>query len=66
MPQITIWDSTFKSVKSNYSVRGDLYFDFPVEPSVDYIVECAFIGADQPYADRQDSGAYELTVLSVK
>ena len=65
-PQITIWDSTFKRVKSNYSVRGDLYFDFPVEPSVDYIVECAFIRVDQPYADQQDSGAYELTVLSVK
>ena len=66
MPEITVWDSTFKSVKSKYSVGGDLYFDFPVEPSADYIVECAFIGVNQPYADRQDSGAYELTVLSVK
>jgi TIR domain len=65
-PEITVWDSTFKSVKSKYSVGGDLYFDFPVEPSADYIVECAFIGVNQPFADRQDSGAYELTVLSVK
>ena len=66
MPEITVWDSTFKNVKSKYSVGGDLSFDFPVEPSADYIVECAFIGVNQPFADRQDSGAYELTVLSVK
>jgi hypothetical protein len=66
MPQMAVWDSTFKSVKSAYSVGGDLYFDFPVEPSADYIVECAFIGVNQPLADRQDSGAYELTVLRAK
>ena len=65
-PQMTVWDSTFKSVKSANSVRGDLYFDFPVEPSADYIVECAFIGVEQRYADRLDSGAYELTVLRAK
>ena len=66
MPTITVWDSTFKSVKSEYSVGGDLHINFQVEPSADHIVECAFIGVNQIHADPQDSGAYELTVLSVK
>jgi hypothetical protein len=44
-------------VKSEYSVGGDLYFNFQVEPATDYIVECGFIGVNQNFADPQDSGA---------
>jgi TIR domain len=65
-PTITVWDSTLTSVKSEHNVFGDLYFDFQVEPSADYIVECAFIRVNQNFADPEDSGAYELTVLRVK
>ena len=66
MPTITVWDSTFKSVKSESNVFGDLYFNLEVAPSADYIVECAFITVNHNFADAADSGAYELTVLKVK
>lgn len=66
MPTVTVWNSSFKSVKSEYNVFGDLYFNFQVEPSADYIVECAFIEVNQTFANPDDPGAYDLTVLRVK
>ena len=65
MPEAEIWDSTFNSVTSKYSVGGDLYLSFDADPSADYLVEVRFIGANRSFADPQDSGGYELTVLHV-
>ena len=64
MPEVEIWDSKFNSVTSKYNVYGDVYLNFDAEPSADYFVECRFIAVNRGFADSQDSGAYELTVLS--
>jgi hypothetical protein len=64
MPQVEIWDSKFNSVTSKYDVSGDLYLNFDAEPSADYFVECRFLTVNRNFADPQDSGGYDLTVLS--
>ena len=64
MPEVEIWDSKFNSVTSEYSVFGDVYLTFDAEPSADYFVECRFLTANRNFANPQDSGGYDLTVLA--
>jgi hypothetical protein len=64
MPQVEIWDSTFTTVTSGYSVGGDLYVVFDAEPSADYFVECRFLTVNRNFADARDSGGYDLTVVT--
>jgi hypothetical protein len=65
MPEVEIWNSAFQSVITKYNVFGDLYFSFDAEPDAEYFVECRFIIVNRNFADPQDSGAYELTVLRI-